>query len=252
MQIKLSECNNRLLSGRNLEEQLDSAMALSSELGFDALVYDYSPVPLDHEGSLITPEVLLRNTPLEWQGLWCGEGYYQIDPVQQVALNSFSPFLWSYQPEAETVLRQVIGQRHAPVVSYLQNAQMAHGISVPIHLPRGGFASLTGLRSGGTRNALQDMKEHLGQFSQIAFALQEAAFPILSKKAGNFPVSLTNRERECLRWAAEGLTAVEIAERLTRSVATVTLHLTSAMHKLGAKNRVQAVARAAYYRLLDS
>lgn len=252
MQIKLSECNNPLLSGRNLEEQLDNAMLLASELGFDALVYDYSPIPLDHDGSLITPAVLLRNTPDEWQGLWCGEGYYQIDPVQYVALNSFSPFIWSYQPEAETVLRQVIGQRHAPVVSYLRNAQMAHGVSVPIHLPKGGFASLTGLRSGGTLSALQDMRHFLGQFSQIAYALQEAAYPILREKAGSFPASLTKRERECLKWAAEGFTAIEIADRLHRSVATVTLHLNSAMHKLGARNRVQAVARAVHYRLLDS
>ena len=37
-----------------------------------------------------------------------------------------------------------------------------------------------------------------------------------------------------------------------RSVATVTLHLNSAMQKLGAKNRVQAVVRAVHYRLLDS
>ncbi|WP_240350486.1 response regulator transcription factor, partial [Pseudomonas viridiflava] len=65
-------------------------------------------------------------------------------------------------------------------------------------------------------------------------------------------IKLTRRERECLRWSAEGLTAREIAQHLNRSVATVTLHLNSAMQKLGAKNRVQAVVRAVHYRLLDS
>ncbi|MCF5171748.1 LuxR family transcriptional regulator, partial [Pseudomonas canadensis] len=34
-------------------------------------------------------------------------------------------------------------------------------------------------------------------------------------------------------------------------LAVVTLHLASAMHKLGAKNRVQAVVRATHYRLLE-
>ncbi|NVL29174.1 response regulator transcription factor, partial [Pseudomonas syringae pv. actinidiae] len=43
----------------------------------------------------------------------------------------------------------------------------------------------------------------------------------------------------------------EIAGQLNRSVATITLHLNSAMQKLGAKNRVQAVVRAVHYRLLD-
>ena len=55
-----------------------------------------------------------------------------------------------------------------------------------------------------------------------------------------------------LALSAEGLTAREIAQHLNRSVATVTLHLNSAMQKLGAKNRVQAVVRAVHYRLLDS
>jgi len=47
------------------------------------------------------------------------------------------------------------------------------------------------------------------------------------------------------------LTAAEIATQLSRSLAVVTLHLASAMHKLGAKNRVQAVVRATHYRLLE-
>ena len=58
-------------------------------------------------------------------------------------------------------------------------------------------------------------------------------------------------QRECLKWAADGLTAAEIATQLSRSLAVVTLHLASAMHKLGAKNRVQAVVRATHYRLLE-
>jgi LuxR family transcriptional regulator len=48
------------------------------------------------------------------------------------------------------------------------------------------------------------------------------------------------------------MTSGEIAERLQRSQATINLHLTSAMHKLGARNRVQAVVRAVHYRLLGN
>jgi LuxR family transcriptional regulator len=54
-----------------------------------------------------------------------------------------------------------------------------------------------------------------------------------------------------LKLCAQGLTAKQIAFRLDRSPATVMLHLKSATRKLGARNRVQAVARAAHYRLLD-
>ncbi|NBF06147.1 LuxR family transcriptional regulator [Pseudomonas sp. Fl5BN2] len=252
MQSRLAEVNTRILSGNSLHERMTGTMTVASELGFDALVYDYSPVPFDQEGELIIPGAMVCNTPKDWLELWCDEGYYHIDPVQQVALDRTSPFIWSYKPEAETVLRQAMGQQHAPVSSYLQHHQMAHGVTVPIHLPRGGFASLTGLRSGNTQVALHDLQHVLPHFTLLAHVLQERLYPQLSKSAHSYPVHLTRRERECLKWAAEGMTSSEIAERLKRSVATINLHLTSAMHKLGAKNRVQAVVRAVHYRLLDN
>ena len=89
-------------------------------------------------------------------------------------------------------------------------------------------------------------------FGLISHALQEAAYPLFSNELRTYPhIRLTKRERECLKWAADGLTAAEIATQLSRSLAVVTLHLASAMHKLGAKNRVQAVVRATHYRLLE-
>lgn len=252
MQAKLADFETRLSSGRSLDEQMDSVADMAADLGFQALVYDYSPVPLDHLGTLITPTVLrLRNTPEDWQDLWCAEGFYQIDPVQHIAVSTISPFVWSYQAKGETVLQRFIDSRHAPVVVYLQDSELACGVTVPIHLPRGGFATLTGLRPQRTQSDVDEARESLAEFSLLAHALQEVAYPLLGKEAANQTIRLTRRERECLSWAAEGLTAAQIAEQLNRSLATVSLHLTSAMHKLGAKNRVQAVARAVHYRLLE-
>ncbi|QBF26578.1 LuxR family transcriptional regulator [Pseudomonas tructae] len=253
MQAKLAELHTCLSLASSLDEQMDSVAALAAQLGFDALVYDYSPVPLDHLGGLITPSVVrLRQTPNDWQELWCTAGFYQIDPVQHLAVSSIAPFAWSYLPKGETVLQRLLDQRHAPVVGYLCDAQLACGVTVPIHLPRGGLATLTGLRPQASQRDLDDARNNLSDFSLIAHALQEAAYPLLGKEAAVRAIRLTRRELECLRWAADGLTATQIAEILNRSLATVSLHLTSAMHKLGAKNRVQAVARAVHYRLLDT
>ena len=253
MLAKLTAFNNRLMPGRSLEEQMDNTFILAQQLGFDALVYDYTPVPIDQDGSLITPSVLeLRNTPPDWHALWCSEGFYQIDPVQHLALSTVSPFVWSYEAKAQTALQKIIDPCHAPVSTYLHERQLTCGVSVPIHLPRGGFASLTGLRTGNASTVLNDAQQTLADFSLITHALQEAAYPLFSKELRTYPhIHLTKRERECLKWAAEGLTAAEIAAQLSRSLAVVTLHLASAMHKLGAKNRVQAVVRATHYRLLE-
>lgn len=56
---------------------------------------------------------------------------------------------------------------------------------------------------------------------------------------------LTARERDCLAFAAEGHTDIEIASLLGISEATVRFHVNNARRKLGATNRTQAVARLA-------
>ncbi|HEY8202821.1 MAG TPA: LuxR C-terminal-related transcriptional regulator, partial [Actinomycetota bacterium] len=58
------------------------------------------------------------------------------------------------------------------------------------------------------------------------------------------PASLTNREREVARLAAQGLTAREIGERLFISERTVTTHLTNVYAKLGVESKLDLVRRA--------
>ena len=55
---------------------------------------------------------------------------------------------------------------------------------------------------------------------------------------------LTDRELEVLRWAAQGLTNYDIAQRLYISVRTVEAHLTHVYNKLGVSSRTQAVVHA--------
>lgn len=52
--------------------------------------------------------------------------------------------------------------------------------------------------------------------------------------------SLSDHEKECLRWASFGKTAKETAEILGRSPRTIEFHLKSAIAKLGAVNKIQA------------
>ena len=57
-------------------------------------------------------------------------------------------------------------------------------------------------------------------------------------------IELTARERECLQWAAVGKSEWEISQILGISEHTSEKHLLNAKSKLGAANRVQAVAEA--------
>ena len=56
---------------------------------------------------------------------------------------------------------------------------------------------------------------------------------------------LTDREKEILQLSAEGLSTVEVAERLVISPQTVQTHIRNVLAKLGARSKLQAVAFAA-------
>ena len=62
--------------------------------------------------------------------------------------------------------------------------------------------------------------------------------------------SLSARERDVLRFVADGLSNKQIARRLEITERTVKYHVNSAMTKLGADNRAQAVAVAVRRRIL--
>jgi len=58
------------------------------------------------------------------------------------------------------------------------------------------------------------------------------------------PAGLTPRQTDVLELLAEGLTNAEIADRLVLSIKTTGHHVSAVLSKLGASNRLQAVAKA--------
>jgi two-component system response regulator DesR len=64
--------------------------------------------------------------------------------------------------------------------------------------------------------------------------------PELAAEAWTEADPLTDRERQVLRFAGEGATGAEIAERLSLSEGTVRNYLSEAISKLGASNRTEA------------
>lgn len=65
------------------------------------------------------------------------------------------------------------------------------------------------------------------------------------------PSDLSDRERNCLSWVALGKSSWEIGRILSISENTVVFHIKNAMRKLGAGNRVLAVAKAVELGLIE-
>ncbi|WP_413206402.1 helix-turn-helix transcriptional regulator [Rhodospirillum sp. A1_3_36] len=250
----ITDYDSLFSSGATVDEKADLALDAVRALGFTSLIYDYSPVAFSPTGDLLTPSHLtLRDVPEDMRTLWCDHGYYQRDPVQSMASRMAAPFIWSYrEDENPSALAGYMTDKHAPVARFLQDADLTHGITVPIHLGRGDLATFTAIRRGAGRGFEREAHSALAACSLAGQMFHDSLFPLLDDRERQCAhVSLSPRERECLRYSAEGLTAKEIAYRLNRSIPTVTLHINSAIRKLGARNRTHAVVLAHHYRLLD-
>jgi LuxR family transcriptional activator of conjugal transfer of Ti plasmids len=62
---------------------------------------------------------------------------------------------------------------------------------------------------------------------------------------------LSDREKECLGWAAAGKSSWDIAVILSISENTVNFHVKNAMKKLGATRRTLAIVKAISLGLID-
>jgi LuxR family transcriptional regulator len=241
------------LSTGTSEERLGRAHAAVGAFGLTSLICDFTPVRYSHSGALLNPSFLgTRGVPDDMALLWCEGGYYQIDPVQHLAFRSPKPFVWSYRSEGRTVLNPFLGPSHAPVVDYVHDTRITCGMTVPVHLPSGGCATVTGICRDADADFDRAASPHLAGFTLLAHALHAALDSLFGEQERqSVAVRLTPRERECVCYSAEGLSAKEISLKLGRSAATVVMHLNAAARKLQARNRAQLIARAAHYQLLN-
>lgn len=112
------------------------------------------------------------------------------------------------------------------------------GVAVPVHDPLGrrGVVCFEGDRKDLCYSELLEL-------TLLSIHVYERLCSIAGADRGaNNP--LTEREKGCLGWTAEGKTSVEIAEILGLSEHTVNHYLNRAARKLGSVNRTQAVAKA--------
>ncbi|TDH34937.1 LuxR family transcriptional regulator [Pseudohoeflea suaedae] len=243
----------RMTSWQTLDDLIDDTFDTMRHMGFEALIYDYTPLPCDMNGRLEIPTLLkLRNVTDDMHDYWCEREYFRIDPVQRLATQTSVPFFWNYDPDVETKISEFLTDDTKPVCDFLREHDMRAGVTVPVHMPRGDYATVTGVRFGARKDFQADATRVLADFNLLAHLFHEAAYGMFDETVLNSSgVRLTDRERECLAYSSHGLSAKEISRIIDRSVPTVVMHLNSAARKLNAKNRTQAVVRATQCRLLD-
>ncbi len=167
----------------------------------------------------------------DWRELYSNENFCQIDPAVRYCRRSILPFDWAsapYDPETEPHMKMVMHRA--------RDYRIDKGISVPIPSPTGliGVVWVAGPHFNDRR-----------AYRPVLHSLSFHVFHRLEQIVGNRlqqQSKLTSRELEILAWASEGKTAWEIGCILSISQRTVEWHVRQACKKLGATNRLQAIA----------
>jgi DNA-binding HTH domain-containing proteins len=219
----------------NAAQAVIDAMERSfSRFGFENFIVTGLP----HPDQRIETLVLLKKWPMEWYLLYTGRSYDRFDPVIRLCRQTVQPFEWSeapYDPQTEP--------RAAEVMSGAGAFGMREGFCLPIHGLNGYEACLS--MSGRQLDLTPQTKPAIHLMAMYAF---ERIRQILVPPHHANP--LTARERETLCWAAAGKSALDTSIIMGVTERTITAHIASACHKLGAVNKTHAVARALQHRLI--
>lgn len=237
---KLREC-------RDFQQCLDSLHEVASDLGFTQVLYARQVIKPQIDSERWRPLRLnVRNFPHGWETVW--REYECHDPYYHACFDGTLPFEWG-----KVQANERLSDKERAAWKYLADFGLARGMTIPIHLPNGKFAVVSGIvdKSNADWSAIyKDNRENMFHMSHIFHnTITEKGYADQVDVAT--PNILSPRERECLSWAALGKTSPEIAMILDRSVETVRLHIKNAMLKLDASTRTHAVAKAVQLGVLE-
>lgn len=183
-----------------------------------------------------TAGLLLNNLPQSWWQRYLEQSYVVHDPVIHRSLDNFRPFTWS-----DVIEGRVLSHTARAMFDDCASLGMRDGFVVPIYETSGytGLVSISGERCAidqATRNALA-----------LASVYLHNKLCAMRRHSEGLMIDLTDREGECLTWAAAGKSDWEIGQILNISAKTVNYHIENAKRKFGVSTRVQAIVAAIRY-----
>lgn len=193
--------------------------------------------------SLSSVRINLTDYRREWVERYYAGGYLRIDPIVLHCERSSLPAIW------DDSTFHARGAQH--FWEHAQSYGLGSGLTFAVHEQPGVTGILSFSRDKRMDLHGDDLAALVGRAQIFATLVHEAAIRMnVPSLIPGADLSLTARQRECLKWAAEGKTAHEIGEILNITERTVVYHINNVIHNLDVTNKMQAVMRALFLKLL--
>jgi DNA-binding CsgD family transcriptional regulator len=240
MPIKLlNDALDELEHARTTDDLRVAVDKFAKRMGFEHFVYALTITA----PSLKAQQYILNGYPEGWVRNYLANNYFEVDPVVRHAYSSSLPVIWDDQ------------KLHDEKAQHFWEDAKAYGLqaglSFAIHEQPGVMGVFSLSRDRVVDLQGQDLAALIGRAQMFAGLLQHAVARIEAPElAPNPDMLLTARERECLKWSADGKTAWEIGQILGISERTAVFHINNVIQKLGAANKTQAIVRAVVLKLV--
>ena len=217
------ESIHALMQHKSEEELFDLCSHGAAAIGFDHCSFGMAlPLPVSNRKIII-----FNNYPKKWWDRYQSKNYVGIDPTIRHAITSTAPILWSAEAFASAPKMWEDVTSHGLTQGWGQPTRDDKGTKGMLTLSRGGeVISKDEIAANAVRMHYMAQMTMAGMSSHV-----------LPKVLSEFRATLTPREKEVLRWAADGKTTYEIGKILSLSISAVNFHIKNSMIKLNANNK---------------
>ncbi len=221
----------------NIDDLAAAMEQISHDLGFQYFALTHH---VDISRTVGTP-IRLHNYPDRWADYYDGNALGVSDPVHRASHVTSVGFRWSQIPAMiplTTADRRVLGMG--------REQGIGDGFTVPANVPGEARGSCSFALEAGL--PLPDAILPLAQLAG-AFAFEGARRLWLTRtpaSAGAIAPALTDRQRDCVLWAARGKSDWEISRILGVSEETVIRHIKQARERYGVQKRTLLAIRTLF------
>lgn len=218
----------------DLNELANAVEAIAREMGFRYFALTHHvDIPRAPQ-----PAVRLDNYPPDWVAFFDAQRLGPSDPVHRASQLTNAGFCWS-----DLANMIDLSPRDRDILRRSRRAGIGDGFTVPAHVPgeSAGSCSFATAKGKVIRVEWLPLVHHVG-----ALAFNRARqLSGIRELAADRP-RLTDRQRDCLFWAARGKTDYEIAIILGLSHETVIQHVKQARGRYGIAKRAQLAVHALF------
>lgn len=215
------------------EAELGAAIsAVTADLGLRYFALTHH-VDLRASGKAIR----IHNYPAGWAEWFDEQALGKTDPVHRASHLTSIGFAWSKLPEMLALTPQDL-----KVLAAARKEGIGEGFTVPAHVPGEAHGSCSFACDSGQRFS----HEHVPLLQLVGAFAFETARRMHRERFSGPPVALTDRQRECVMWAARGKSDWEISRILGISRDTVIEHLRHARERYGVGKRALLTVHALF------